>query len=266
MNNCVCSTGSIIYQAELLVSPAQLQGPSVYSSEIGRHVLPTLNRTDTFSTPANQAVFPNNETSLSSSCSETVIINVVQKQYESAVSPPSVLQSVQGTPASKSRSLSPVYNASGKNYMKTPQIDGLLVSRGEGRFEKLIKCEVCGKVCRTSNMARHRKQYCLNSPAMMTKKEKRKDDDYKIEMVRDSEEGASNCSFDVQAGYSTMDCSTDSKAGYTSLNTKGDNLSVGDSSLMESSFGSPVGDNKQNNNIGGCLPDQNQSLVKAEPL
>jgi hypothetical protein len=47
-----------------------------------------------------------------------------------------------------------------KSYMKTPQIDGLFVSRGEGRYEKLIKCEDCGKVCRTSNMARHKKRYC----------------------------------------------------------------------------------------------------------
>lgn len=51
-----------------------------------------------------------------------------------------------------------------KTYMKTPQIDGLFVSRGEGRYEKLIKCEECGKVCRTSNMARHKKRYCTALP------------------------------------------------------------------------------------------------------
>ena len=53
----------------------------------------------------------------------------------------------------------------GKTYMKTPQIVGLFVSRGEGRYEKLIKCEDCGKVCRTSNMARHKKRYCTTSPS-----------------------------------------------------------------------------------------------------
>ncbi|KAH3865484.1 uncharacterized protein LOC127867067 [Dreissena polymorpha] len=41
--------------------------------------------------------------------------------------------------------------------------DGRLVSRGDERFEKLIDCEICGKMCRTSNMARHRKRYCLLS-------------------------------------------------------------------------------------------------------
>ncbi|KAH3865328.1 hypothetical protein DPMN_028367 [Dreissena polymorpha] len=35
------------------------------------------------------------------------------------------------------------------------------VSRGEGRYEK--HCEICGKVCRISNMVRHRKRYCLLS-------------------------------------------------------------------------------------------------------
>ncbi|KAH3865666.1 uncharacterized protein LOC127867103 [Dreissena polymorpha] len=46
----------------------------------------------------------------------------------------------------------------------SPNPDFMLVSRGEGRYEKLIHCEICGKVCRTSNMARHRKRYCLLSP------------------------------------------------------------------------------------------------------
>lgn len=41
--------------------------------------------------------------------------------------------------------------------------DVMLVSRGDGRYEKLIDCEICGKMCRTSNMARHRKRYCLLS-------------------------------------------------------------------------------------------------------
>ncbi|WAR11267.1 hypothetical protein MAR_036343 [Mya arenaria] len=59
---------------------------------------------------------------------------------------------------------------SSKGKSQTPQIDGLLVSRGEGRYEKLIKCELCSKVCRTSNMARHRKQYCAYSPGFSNKK------------------------------------------------------------------------------------------------
>lgn len=58
----------------------------------------------------------------------------------------------------------------GKNYMKTPQIDGLLVSRGEGRYEKLIRCDTCGKVCRTSNMARHKRRYCTGVPGLSPRK------------------------------------------------------------------------------------------------
>lgn len=66
-----------------------------------------------------------------------------------------------------------------KSYMKTPQIDGLFVSRGEGRFEKLIKCEECGKVCRTSNMARHKKRYCTALPKVSrTKKSFCRTNDY----------------------------------------------------------------------------------------
>lgn len=69
--------------------------------------------------------------------------------------------------ASGSRTESPdLTNSGGKNYMKTPQIDGLLVSRGEGRYEKLIRCDTCGKVCRTSNMARHKRRYCTGVPGL----------------------------------------------------------------------------------------------------
>ena len=38
--------------------------------------------------------------------------------------------------------------------------EGLLVTRGGSRVEKLIKCDLCGNVYRTSNMARHKKRYC----------------------------------------------------------------------------------------------------------
>lgn len=66
--------------------------------------------------------------------------------------------------------VSEVATCGGKSYMKTPQIDGLLVSRGEGRYEKLIRCDTCGKVCRTSNMARHKRRYCTGVPGTAPKK------------------------------------------------------------------------------------------------
>ena len=34
------------------------------------------------------------------------------------------------------------------------------MTRGGSRVEKLIKCELCGNIYRTSNMARHKKRYC----------------------------------------------------------------------------------------------------------
>ena len=67
--------------------------------------------------------------------------------------------------SNRSRTESPDLTGA-KNYMKTPQIDGLLVSRGEGRYEKLIRCDTCGKVCRTSNMARHKRRYCMGIPGL----------------------------------------------------------------------------------------------------
>lgn len=57
------------------------------------------------------------------------------------------------------------YNG-GKRVLKGEAKEGVLVSRGEGRYEKLITCEICGKVCRTSNMARHKKRYCIRVPGM----------------------------------------------------------------------------------------------------
>lgn len=59
-------------------------------------------------------------------------------------------------------------------YMKTPQVDGMLVTRGEGRYEKLIRCDTCGKVCRTSNMARHKKRYCSDSVPVAAQQKKGK--------------------------------------------------------------------------------------------
>ncbi|KAL4216280.1 hypothetical protein ACF0H5_024005 [Mactra antiquata] len=50
----------------------------------------------------------------------------------------------------------------GSGASKVPQMDGVFVSRGFGRYEKLIRCDRCSKVCRTSNMARHKKKYCDN--------------------------------------------------------------------------------------------------------
>lgn len=63
-----------------------------------------------------------------------------------------------------------------KTYTKTPLIDGLFVTRGEGRYEKLIKCEECGKVCRTSNMARHKKRYCTAVPKEIRRQQVRQKD------------------------------------------------------------------------------------------
>ena len=47
-------------------------------------------------------------------------------------------------------------------YSPDPSADceGLIVTRGGSRVEKMIKCDLCGKVYRTSNMARHKKRYC----------------------------------------------------------------------------------------------------------
>ena len=60
----------------------------------------------------------------------------------------------------------------GKAHSPVPQpVDGLLVTRGAGRFEKLLKCELCGKICRTSNMARHKKRYCLGASSKRQKYE-----------------------------------------------------------------------------------------------
>ena len=41
-----------------------------------------------------------------------------------------------------------------------PNCEGMIVTRGGSRVEKLIKCDLCGNIYRTSNMARHKKRYC----------------------------------------------------------------------------------------------------------
>ena len=49
-------------------------------------------------------------------------------------------------------------------FIPTPNMpgdcEGVIVTRGGSRFEKMIKCEMCGNVYRTSNMARHKRKYC----------------------------------------------------------------------------------------------------------
>lgn len=49
-----------------------------------------------------------------------------------------------------------------RNYAanRTGDCEGLIVTRGGSRVEKLIKCDLCGNIYRTSNMARHKKRYC----------------------------------------------------------------------------------------------------------
>ena len=60
----------------------------------------------------------------------------------------------------KSNTTSPVFKSVKHESNLSPDCEGLIVTRGGSRVEKLIKCDLCGNVYRTSNIARHKKRYC----------------------------------------------------------------------------------------------------------